>query len=436
MTNVTSVIGTIAEQAPSTSAVTTEEQRHTAADLWDAAGRFGAGLRERGVTGGTAVAIQLPPGVPRLIAVLGTLRNGSVVVPIPDRGRRTIVDRCRACDVRTIVTTSETSDVLLASSEDLSIEFRVVLGGQSLGITFESFLDNDGLGAALGAGGASSRGFGGFGFGTQATKSVVSRAETDPALLTTRDDSDETVVVGTSHGALRRAIETTTAAIPHELGVEDRVLEVAATSAGRDSAAHYPLSLPALAAVSSGAEYVLASDREDGKKRPPSEPPSVAFLATGRILDALEPLEREFGPSSVKAVSILGRTPDGDTCDAVSRLSEEPPVQLAGGVTHVPLPFGAVRGDGLVPDSVGKPLDGVDVRIVDADDDVSEFSTATDDARADDAVGRLYVASDEHPLVGGGALDSTQTTSDADRTQWIRAGVDAARSSDGYLFFR
>ena len=60
-------------------------ERLTYQELWDRAARVAGGLRAAGVGRGDRVAIRLPNGVPWVLALLGTLLAGGVVVPVNTR---------------------------------------------------------------------------------------------------------------------------------------------------------------------------------------------------------------------------------------------------------------------------------------------------------------------------------------------------------------
>jgi acyl-CoA synthetase (AMP-forming)/AMP-acid ligase II len=77
---------------------------HSYGELWEGAGRLGAGLLHRGLEPGERVVVALPNGADFFAAFYGIQRAGGVAVPLfPDSGRERLLDVARHCGSRWVV---------------------------------------------------------------------------------------------------------------------------------------------------------------------------------------------------------------------------------------------------------------------------------------------------------------------------------------------
>lgn len=113
--------------------------------LWTLTDKFSRGLRDRDVTEDDTVGIRVTDPVAFLVAVYGTLRNGSVPVTIPasfdDRELEGVLEET---DATVLVVDDRDPTITCTRLTTLRVAVTVDVDAM-LGIDLESFLDNDGI---------------------------------------------------------------------------------------------------------------------------------------------------------------------------------------------------------------------------------------------------------------------------------------------------
>lgn len=117
----------------------------TFSSLWAQTDAFAGGLQDRDITAGDAVAIRLSNPRAFLIAVYGTLRNGSIPVTIPtDYSTADITTVLRETGGNAYVTDATPFLGILNRVDTARVAITVDLDAR-MGIDLPSFLDNDGM---------------------------------------------------------------------------------------------------------------------------------------------------------------------------------------------------------------------------------------------------------------------------------------------------
>ncbi|WP_254543820.1 long-chain-fatty-acid--CoA ligase [Halomarina pelagica] len=147
MANLVSDIESTADARPDAPAVVYDGRTLTYAEFWARAGRFAAALAERGIDPGDRVGIYLPNLPQYVTAFTGTLRAGGIVVPMnPQYKEREISHLLADSGARAVVTLADLVPNVLAAREGTAVEHVVSVGGAAEETTeFEAFLAGDGL---------------------------------------------------------------------------------------------------------------------------------------------------------------------------------------------------------------------------------------------------------------------------------------------------
>ena len=148
-----------------------------ATELWSLTGQFAGGLHARNVQRGETVAIQLSAPLEYLVAVYGTLRNGSVPVIVPtafDADETTAA--LDAVEATALVSDDSQATYLLTKVDPLRLLIAHDVDRAPLGVAFEDVLVGEGLSPG----------------GSRTGVDVVRRADDDLALIAFLGSADLT----------------------------------------------------------------------------------------------------------------------------------------------------------------------------------------------------------------------------------------------------
>lgn len=408
MGNLANSVRSAVEDHPKAPAVVTGEETDDYGDLWVGAGRFAGGLREYGVDGGDRVLIAARNGPAFVTALLGTLRNGSVAVPIPaDFDIERVASIVEACDPSVAVVPSEAVTALLAKVE--GFDAVVTVGEGQFGVDFETFTDTDGL---------------------HDYWETIARDDDDHALVTfAGTNAIEEGGATYTHGALAANVEMVRNVLPGGLDPTDAQLGV--------MPAFHPFSLvPVLLStlVSGGAYHPLPT---------PSIPETIERLGSGEItvFQAARPMLAELVDSGsladadLSGVSLVGSIggplPPG-AAEAADEGGCENVVQLFGQPASGPVFLAESEHAG--GNRLGRPVGDAAVRVVDGlgVERQPVEPGGTPDA---DNVGELLVASPALPVgFSGNDERNGRDSSPVDGDRWYHTGVDAYRDESGAVF--
>lgn len=360
-------------QANQSSTVIDGDEPTSASRLWSLTDRFAGGLRSRDVARGDAVGIHLGSPTEFLVAVYGTLRNGSVPVVVPgDYDADTTAAALEAAGASVLVTDVRTPLYLLSTVEPLRLLVTHDVDVATLGSDFEEVLEGGGLNPA----------------GTRSGIDVFRQPEDSHGLVAYVDTrAGDPLGITYSHGAIRRAVETGVD-VPDDGDVERHL-------------GAYPLDHPigllygATATILDGGCYVPLTewDPQDARAR---------LYADG--IDRTYVTPRQYGDLKADAV------PPGDavcvvdpvqtaaqaTGDDVRRLCGTPET----GLTHLRSP------DDVAAGRLGTPLGGVETTVLDGE------LAIRSDAAMDGYVDAETLTDEKVDVIGG--------------DPWIRTGAPAA----------
>ncbi|GAB3688434.1 hypothetical protein GCM10028857_22580 [Salinarchaeum chitinilyticum] len=315
-----------------TDAVAIDADREVSfSELWSKTDQFAGGLRDRDVTVGDAVGICLGSPVEFLVAVYGTLRNGSVPVVIPPSYDGDAIERV-AEDTGAQALVVDDRRFLSIVVGIPEIRFAVTVDNeQLLGVDFEAFLGGTGINAG----------------GSRTGLDVIGRNDEDPAIVSYLDQPDDPVGVVRSHGALQAAANAGTDAVV-EGSIETHLGCLPLT---RPSG----LVFGATATIFDGGCYRAVTEWD---------PRAV----TGALYEG--EIDRTFlTPEQYAALREEGLEPGHDGVAVVDPLTDAASAPSDGstrlvateetGITHVRSPADVQRGH------LGTPLDGARVRVAD-----------------------------------------------------------------------
>ncbi|MEY7851400.1 class I adenylate-forming enzyme family protein [Natrarchaeobius sp. A-rgal3] len=408
MTNVVDSVRKTVEQQPLSTALVDGIDELTYRELWIRAGEFAGGLREYDVKAGDAVPICLPNSTEFVVALLGTLRNGSVAVPINPRfetsEKATITTQVSA---RVVVTTDDQVTGILSNVDTLDALVRVG-DDANLGVDFETFTDTDGL----------------YDFWE-----VIERSDDDPALISyTGTETPRTTGAVLSHAALRTNAEAVAEIVPGGLSSEDEQLSVL-------PATHLFNITPVLnATLVTGGRYNLIANpsAEATVERLDSHdvtvfhlsPSMYARLASDNLLEGVD-------LSSLRvAGSVGGPFPPG-VREMLSEAGCDESYYFYGRTETGPVALVNVDGDDR---SLGRSIPEGEARIVDVA--FEECRIVEDDERIPaEASGELVVTG---PNVADGYHDN-ETLEDERFTlwggyNWYHTELTAYKDADGYVY--
>ncbi|WP_254528324.1 AMP-binding protein [Natrinema gelatinilyticum] len=434
MTNVLNTLEERASTRPDAIAVDDGDRTVTYRELWTLTDWFAGGLRRRGVADGDAVAVHAPPSVDGLIACYGALRNGSVVVPVPEHLLTDAVAICRDCDVRAVVSIADRLSAFVTARFEQSIAVRIAIDDDPLlAASMADVLEGDDLSSAIGR----DRGSGIMSFGASrhdTAQTVVARRDADAALLAYVSRAGELVATPISHGVIRASIEIFDALVPRRLATTDvhlGALPITTVSG---------LILTAHATLSTGGTYAplprwdpdrileLLADRGI----------TIAALRSDQLADLLDAVDSATDSSSgsCRTIAIVGPTPDEGRCEQLRAWPSVDSIHVAGYVETGSVAFGTRSSDALVAGSLGTAIGPMRVRVVD-----ETFAPVPPVPRwairdpPDDAVGRVLVTG---PTLSTGYREPSTAVEnrfvELDGHRWFEIDDPGYRTEDGYVF--
>ena len=416
MTNLVSGLGEVTRAHPDEPALWFAGEETTYAELWAMAGRFAAGLIDRGIEPGDPIALYLRNLPQFVVAFHGVLRAGGVVVPInPRYGANEIRPLLQDSLAGAVVTSTAEVPHIKAVHEDTLLQFLVTADGDKPYSTgFAKFLDADAE----------------FGFWEAAD-----REEDDIAMLayTERPDGEPTGVRLT-HGTLEAGARA--AADLADLSVDDTVLgalplfHAAGTTAVMNAtlfggATLYPL-------VQWEPERALELLDEHALTHFHGVPAMFGDLLAHPVADSAD-------LSSLRLAGSVG--PASEVCERFEAEFDVPVCEgygltETGGLTH-----STAATDGRRIGSVGTPIAGVETRIVDEDfEELPRIEEGPVDgdgkpSELDEATGELVISG---PVVMASYHDreADGPFTEADGQRWLHTGDLGYRDEDGSVYVR
>ena len=411
MHNFASAVRESVESQPKAIAIEAEGRELTYRELWIRASQFAGGLREHDVKAGDVVAIALPNGIERVVSILGALRNGSVVVPVPTTadldGTIAVMEDC---DADIAVVPADLVTGLLAGDHSFRAIVRVG-DDEQLGFDFESFTDTAGL---------------------HDFWEVIARDATDPAVVLyggRRTDPDVGVVY--TNETVHWNVETAVNAVPGGLTADDTQVDVL-------PGFHAFSLVPVLfATLVSGGTYVPVANTsiEDTLERLVGD--VTVFHAVAQMYQELAGADgfASLDASNLRVAGCLGGPFPSVAHDGLIEAGCTGTYQSFGQTETGPIALWTdeLRGGG--PDLLGRPVEGIEIRILDEDGADRPPVTSDDPTEAADGHGELVVAGEgvtdgyhERP-----ALDDERFV-EIDGERWVHTGVEATVDEDGRCY--
>lgn len=424
MGNVCQQLRSVVEDTPQRVAIRGETETLTYADLWKETNAFAGALRDYDVGAGDLVAIATELEQDAVVAVLGALRNGSVVLPLPEAHSQSVLkETLSTCSPATIVADPDRNRTMYLAEDAVDFHCRVVTGESQFGIDFDRFVgrvedDEDDSGGGLwekvsrlGSSSGSERP------GLADYWEVIDRDSSDPAVVARMSHDDPQYAVYT-HGQLQSSIDV--ARTPSGLQSDDVLLSTCP-----------PTTVEAITTVVGATLFGGSTLAIPGNEEPESLRRAVDNFETSIALIREEPLEQVIdaatnAATSIRSLGMLGPTPKLAHLETIDTELSVTAFQLAGlpgsaGPTH------ATHGDGpFRPGSIGRPLPDVQLRILDGGECPPTDDPGDPEQRS---IGQLYSAGDRIATASvGGELDGINR----DGLRWTDTGLQAYRTERGH----
>ncbi|MFB6072788.1 MAG: long-chain fatty acid--CoA ligase [Halobacterium sp.] len=414
MTNLVRNVETVVDDHADRPAVVFDGDELSYGEFWAQTGQFAAALREDGAEPGDRVALYLPNLPQYVVAFYGALRAGCVVVPMnPQYKSREISHLLSNSEAETVVALADVVPFVEEVREDTGVERVVTVGGDAdAGTPFSAFL-------------------------TDGDDSVADRADDDLAVLPyTSGTTGKPKGVQLTHRNLASNARQSMDIVPGGIEPTDRQLGVLPLF-------HiYGMTVSMNAALFGGAAYYPLPSWDAQEAMGLVEEADITLFdgVPAMYNDVVnQPNAEEFDPSSLRQCTVGG---SGIPIEVLRRFEELYPVQIYEGygltetspVTHFNSPNWGRRVG-----SIGKPLEGIDARVVDEDFEevapVDEGPVDEDDEDVDDITGELVVAG---PNVMKGYLGLPEANEEAfterDGKRWFHTGDLGYRDEDGYFY--
>jgi len=411
MTNVIHEIRKTVESHPTVAALVTDEVEYTYADLWRTAGEFAGGLRQRGVKSGDAVVLCLTNTPEFVVSMLGTLRNGSVAVPVPPHYEPSEIAAISSdCETTILLTQTDRVTSLLAEIDTADAIVHVGDSDARLGVDYDSFVETTGLSDYW---------------------ETIAREDDDLAVISYGGrHTPKTVGASITHEALRSTIDAVTDRIPGGLSPEDGQL-------GTMPAFHRFAITPVLFATfaTGGTYYPLER---------PTIDETIEWLESGKIsvYHTVSPMATElvsaaaFDDADLSDVRVVGGIGEPFESERIDRLLEAGCDEwyYAYGRTETgPLVLGSAGNS--PPACLGEPVAGVDATVV-SEGFVERPPVPVDGSDVpEDATGELVISG---PTLADGYVGDTNLELERftvrEETRWFHTGVDAYRGDDGRIY--
>jgi long-chain acyl-CoA synthetase len=409
-TNVESVVG----EHPDEPALVFRDQEFSYRDFWGQTGQFAAALREHGAGPGDKVAIYLP-NLPQFVAAFhGALRAGCVVVPMnPQYKSREISHLLEDSGATTVVALADLVPFVQQVREDTSVEQVVTVGGEAdVGTPFREFL-------------------------TDGDDSVAERDDDDVAVQPyTSGTTGQPKGVELTHRNLASNASQSVDIIPNGVGPGDRQLGVLPLF-------HiYGMTVVMNATLFGGGAYYPLPEWDAQEAMALVEDAELTLMhgVPAMYNDVInQPNAEEFDLSSLRLCGVGG---SGIPVGVLRRFEELYPVKIYEGygltetspVTHFNSPKWGRRVG-----SIGKPLEGIDARIVTDDfedvDPVAEGPVDEDEVDIDEVSGELVVSGPNVMRGYAGLLQATREAfTEREGQRWFHTGDLGYHDEDGYFY--
>ncbi|MDS0300488.1 long-chain fatty acid--CoA ligase [Halogeometricum sp. S1BR25-6] len=413
MTNLVQDVAAAAEANPDRTAVGFRGEEWSYEELWELTSRFAAGLAEHGVEAGDRVAVYLP-NLPQFVTAFhGTLHAGGIVVPMnPQYKAREISHLLADSEARVVVALSDLVPFVDAVREETSVERVVSVGGEAEGaIPFEEFLADEGT-------------------------DVVERGDDDVAVQPyTSGTTGRPKGVLLSHHNLAWDARATAKLLPDGVQADDRFLGVLPLF-------HiYGMTVTMLSTLFEGGSYypLPTWDAEATLSRIEAEQLTVMHGVPAMFNDLVNFEDADdYDVSSLRFVNSGGSSLP---IEVMNRFETVFGVELyeGYGLTETSPVTHANRPGERRPGSIGKPLDGLDARIVDGNfEDVPPVERGPVDEEAVDLneiTGELVVSG---PNVMQGYYGLPEANEEAftedEGKRWFHTGDIGYRDEDDYYY--
>ena len=414
MTNLVRTIESVVESQPDRPAVVYEDHELSYGEFWAQTGQFAAALREHGAEPGDRVALYLPNLPQFVVAFHGALRAGCAVVPMnPQYKSREISHLLSDSGATTVVALADVVPFVEDVWDDTSVERVVTVGGDTeTGTPFREFL-------------------------TEGDDSVAERADDDVAVQPyTSGTTGKPKGVQLTHRNLTSNAEQSIGIVEGDVQPEDRKIGVLPLF-------HiYGMTVTMNAALFAGAAfYPLPTwDAQEAMALVADADLTLFDGVPAMYNDVInQPNAEEFDLSSLRQCTVGG---SGIPIEVLRRFEELYPVKIYEGygltetspVTHFNSPNWGRRVG-----SIGKPLEGIDARIVTEDfEDVPPIETGPvdeDDADMDEITGELVVAG-PNVMKGYSGLPEANEEAFTERAgkRWFHTGDLGYHDEDGYFY--
>jgi long-chain acyl-CoA synthetase len=418
MTNLVSHFRDAVREHPEETAVSVAGNETTYTQLWAMTGRFAAGLVERGVEPGDAVALYLPNLPQFVVAFYGTLRAGGVVVPMnPQYKAREIGHMLGDSDAVSVVTTTDRVPEIAEVHEETDVRFIVTADGE----------------------GDFSTGFADF-IGTDADFDfweLAGRTDDDLAVQPyTSGTTGDPKGVELTHGNLASNTRAVAGLVPDGVGPDDGSL-------GALPLFHiYGMTVVMNATLLNGATFypMAAWDAEQALELVDSEELTILHGVPSMYVDVVaQQAGDEYDLSSVRLAGVGG---SGMPVEVLHEFEEqyEPTLYEGYGLTETsPVTHFNAPSWGRRVGSIGKTLPDVEAMVVDEAfepvDPIEEGPVDEDDVDLDEITGELVLAGPNVMRGYHGQPDADEEAfTEFGGQRWFHTGDVVYHDEDGYYF--
>ena len=415
MSNLTTHLRAAAAEYPDRPAVSFKGQDISYKALWAGAGQFAAGLNERGIGEGDAVAVYLP-NLPQFVTAFhGTLRTGGVVVPMnPQYKSREIGHLLSDSGSKAVVTIPDLVPFVEEVQAETEVEQVITVGEGTDGSTaFDAFLGDD-------------------------APDVVARGDDDLAVQPyTSGTTGQPKGVRLTHENLASNALTAGDLVPGGTRPEDKQLGVLPLF-------HiYGMTVVMNATLFNGATYypLPAWDAPEAISLIENAELTLMHGVPAMYNDVInQPDAEEFDLSSLRMCGVGGSGIPVEVLRRFEELYGEELVYEGYGLTETsPVTHFNTPEAGRRVGSIGKPVEGVSARVVDDEfEDVPPVERGPvdgDETEFDDITGDVVVAG---PCVMAGYADLPEANEEAfthaDGKRWFHTGDLGYHDEDGFFY--
>ncbi|MFD1587400.1 long-chain fatty acid--CoA ligase [Halorientalis brevis] len=413
MTNLVADIADTAAEMPENVALSFAGQDVPYAAFWARVGQFARGLADAGVEPGDRVGIYLPNLPQYVTAFHGVLRAGGIVVPMnPQYKSREISHLLADSEASVVVTLSDLVPFVQEVRDETAVETVVSVNGEADGaVTFEEFLADEVL-------------------------DVVDRADDDVAVQPYTSGTTGTPKgVLLTHENLAWDARATADLMPGGVKEDDMFLGVLPLF-------HiYGMTVTMIATLFEGGGYrpVPEWDAQQAADIIESEGITVMHGVPAMFNDLVnQPNADEFDLSSLRFANSGGSSLPIEVMERFEDLFDVELFEGYGLTETAPVTHANQPGERR-PGSIGRPLDGVEAKIVDGNFDevapVPEGPVDEEETDLDEITGELVVSG---PNVMKGYYNLPEANegafTEAAGKRWFHTGDIGYHDEDGYFF--